>query len=113
MSNFKFGVMFFTILMLLASLVAECHACEGLEETESVVTLYDGNVLYTSELRLESGRVLIHTYLASGQEGWISLHPENVKNVATPEGWLVINEDLSSFTVVPFGGEDMVAMGIL
>lgn len=113
MSNFKFGMMIFVIFMFLASMVVECHACDDIPETQSVVTLYDGNVITTSEIRLESGKVLIHTYLASGQDGWITLYPENIKNVATPDGWLVINEDKASFTIIPFGGEDMIAMGIL
>lgn len=91
----------------------DIYGCENLQETQAVVTLYDGNVLTTAELRLEDGQVLIHTYLSSGRDSWIHLDPENIKSVATPEGWLIIEPTLDEFSIVPFGGDDMIEMGIL
>ena len=64
------------LLLWLIDLVDRSFGCESIqEETQSIVTLYDGNVLSTSELRLENGRVLVHTFLASGRDGWIHLDP--------------------------------------
>ena len=49
------------LLLWLIDWVDKSLGCESIPETQAVVTLYDGNVLTTAELRLESGQVLIHT----------------------------------------------------
>ena len=103
------------VVTIIIVLFAACdmYGCENIPETQCIVTLYDGNVLSTSELRLEDGQVLIHTYLSSGRDSWIHLDPENIKSVATLRGWLVIEPTLNEFSIVPFGGDDMIEMGIL